>query len=58
MDILRFYEGRLSEEQRKVERKDKRTSKYSSKSDLGTGGLEVRIPYIENILKIEILVGS
>lgn len=35
LNILRFYERRLGKEQRKVERKDKRTHKYSPKSDLG-----------------------
>lgn len=31
LDILRFYEERLSKEQQRVERKDKRTHEYSSK---------------------------
>jgi len=53
----KVYEGRLSQEHKIVERKDKRKHKDSSKSNQETGGLGVRIPFIEIMWKIERLVG-
>lgn len=47
--VLKFFEGRLSQEDRKIEKKDRRKQKDSSKSDEGAGGLGVRILFIEII---------